>query len=128
MVIDENQYFNPFRTDGLIFGSRVNWTYPQLYTLPDWRTFSGWELHSTFNASGWDFSRVSGIKPDQFVRVFMNWSGSSHEFKLGTAGFKDLKGADINGILKVPAYSSKVLFYSSGSLKNVDDPIYSGPK
>lgn len=123
--IDYNIYFNPFRTDGMIIGSLQS---GGLYkkTLAEWRAMSPWDDNSTLNQNSWMFSDVSGITEDEFVWHFMNWSNTTHQFDLGDCTFKDVDGNNVSSTVTVPPYYSKVLFYASGTLSTVDEPIYKG--
>lgn len=125
MDIDTNYYFNPFRADGVIIGSKNGATITD-YTLANWRTYTGWETNSTYNQASWMFSDVSGIDADEFVWCFINWSSTSHQFDLGNCTFKDVGGNNVSGTVTVEAYYSKILFYASGTLSTVDNPIYKG--
>ncbi len=124
-VIDYNTYHNGFTPSNYMAASRMwnVWT-ETYYTLANWRTFSGFDINSTFNANSWKFSNVTGITADQFVWLFRNRSGSAKVFSLGSAVFKDIAGATVSGTVSVPKYGSRVLFYSSGSLSGVDNPFY----
>ena len=124
-LADSNNYHNPFRTDNLCINSIVS-GYSNYYTLAQWFAISGFEEHSTFNSTGWDYANVSGITQSQFVWVFYNYSSTNHDFNLEAATFKDLTGATIDTTLTLEPFRSKVLFYASGSLVNVDNPIYVG--
>lgn len=125
-IVDSNWYFNPFRyVDQKINKGRYETT--TFYTLAEWYSFIGFDQHSTFNQNNWDWSDVSGITGDQFTWLFSNWSGSTHQFNLGNCTLKDTAGTNVITSVKVPAYSSKVLFYVSGNIFTIDKPFYSGP-
>lgn len=124
MKIQENHYFNPFRKDGKIFGSRVNWELPELLTLQEWQALSGWETGSTVNSVTMGDIPVSGTSPDQRIWLFCNWSDRLHEFSLGSAAFKDLKGNSVMGSLRVAPFSSTVLLHLSGNVRDVDNPVF----
>lgn len=123
--IDYNIYFNPFRTDGDIIGSYESGGLSKK-TLTEWRAMTPWDDNSTLNQSSWMFSDVSGIDESEFVWHFMNWSPTAHQFDLGDCTFKDVNGSNVSGTVTVPPYYSKILFYASGTLSTVEEPIYKG--
>ncbi len=126
VTMNYNDYYTPFRNDNIVFKSlesRPSFVMVD-YTMADWTTFTGWEASSTLNKNNWRFSNVSGITADQFVWLFCNWSPAIHVFSLGSASFRDLDGNILSDSVSVPAYSSRVLFYSSGSLTGLANPIY----
>ncbi len=127
-VLDSNDYYDPFNNSasGYVWMSSVGaptWTFTNR-DLTWVRANTSWEDHGTFNKTSWDFTDVSGITEDEFLQCFINWSSSSHNFDLGSAVFKDLEGVNKSGTFSVPAYSSVVLMYVSGSLSSCDDRIY----
>jgi hypothetical protein len=124
MTINNNYYFNPFRSDSKIIGSRHNWGDKQLYTLAEWGTYIGWELGSTYNQNNWTFDDVTGISEADFTQVFSNWSDASHSFSLGNCVFIDTDGDTVSGSISVGAFDSEVLFYVSGTIGTIDENIY----
>jgi hypothetical protein len=114
--VDSNNYYNPFRTDGLMFRGVVTGGTATNYTLAGWNAFSGFEAHGTSNQSNHFFQDVTGVTASQFVYVFSNWSPSSHTFNLGTTVYESLTGVDTSGSLVVPPYQTRVLFYKSGGV------------
>ena len=125
-VFNYNKYYNPFITNGTLFNSLNSGGTSTYYNITNWKAFTGWELMSTVtdDATGWGWSDVTGISADQFVWVFCNWSSTDHSFDLGNCTFKNLSGSNISGTVSVSPYKSQVLYYASGTLSGVDNPVY----
>jgi hypothetical protein len=122
---NNNKFYNPFLETEHVAGTTV-WGDPVTSrTRSSMYSVLGFELNSTWNSPDWTFQDVSGIYRDEFVWIFYNWSETDHVFSLGSATFKDIpSGTNVDTSITVDPYKSKVLFYVSGSLAGVDNPVY----
>jgi hypothetical protein len=126
--MDSNYYFNPSRADNKLLWYVKNWDIwnPVTYTVLNWYNTQSFERYSTANQNSWTYLNVYGsIAEDDFVWMFINASNISHSFDLGNCVFKELNvaGTEVNTTLTLGAYSTKCLFYKSGTLSQVDDPV-----
>jgi hypothetical protein len=124
-LLDSNDYYNPFGSDLSWLTNSGSPNYTRTYrTLTYARSVSTWEDHSTFNKNSWTFAQTSGITQDQFIWFFVNWSGANHTFSLGSTVFMDLDGNSVSGTFTLAPYKARVLFYVSGGLGGLPNPVY----
>lgn len=126
-VSDYNSFFTPFFTSSEYIGGTYNFSSVTRRSRSGFNSLFGWESHSTWNKSGWDYQQVSGITRDQFVWIYYNWSSAPHYFDLGFASFRlGLDGSVISDSVLVGPYEHKALFYYTGSLDGVENPLFLG--
>lgn len=114
-TIDNNKYFS-YNSGQNFFSFSTFWDNWQYFnTLAAWQTFTGKEASSTlkFNST---MSTTEAV-------MYMNYSSSSHEFDLGTATFRDYDNNVVSGSVTIPAYRSRILYKTGGSLDG-DNPVY----
>lgn len=122
-ISNYNDFFTPFFTSSEHIGGTYNWASVTSRSRAGMNSVLGWENNSTWNKTGHDYQDVTGITRDQFVWIFYS-DTTDHTFSLGTTVFKDVNGTNVSGSITLDAGESRVLFYSSGSLEGVDDPLY----
>lgn len=128
---DSNYYYHPFNERTDMLATLVSWGSFTRRTLTYYRSNYGFENNGRFNNTDWTYQDISGITRDQFVWVFYNWSSTPHDFSLGDATFTipsspGVVSENVNASITVDPYESQVLFYRSGSIAAVDDPIWVG--
>lgn len=114
-TIDNNKYFS-YNSGQNFFAFSNAWDSWQYFTtLAAWRTFTGKEANSElkFNST---MSTTEAV-------MYVNYSGSSHTFDLGTATFRDYDNNVVTGTVIVPKYRSVILYKTGGSLDG-DSNIY----
>jgi len=120
---DYNQFFTPFYTSTEHVGGTYDFSTITHRTRAAFNSLFGWEGSSTWNATGHDYQDVTGITRDQFTWVFYS-DTINHTFDLAGATFENTSGADVTTSLTLDAGEYRVLFYKSGSLTGVDNPVY----
>jgi len=113
-ILDNNKYASAFSS--LIFTHMESWENTVTMNLASWRTGTGQEYNSEFKGS---------TVLSQYYYVFGNWSANVKIFNLGsTAVLQDYDGTIYSGTLTLAPYTTKVLFYISGSTSGMSENLY----
>jgi hypothetical protein len=112
-TIDYNNYVTNV-TDHNLFYMFKNWgEYYLDYTLTEWKA-----------ATVYDDSSVVQNRNVAAVKVFKNWSASSHTFDLGSASYTSVTGVAVNTNVTVRPFYSTILFWASGDSTTADPETY----
>jgi parallel beta-helix repeat protein len=123
--IDYNNYFDPFSSDPNIIYNGKDYSSYWMYSLDEWKPFSGLDQNSTFNKTNWFYKSDLNIPKEDFVLLVTNPTNQEIKYDLR---YRNAEYIDVNGIhysqsINIPAYYSVILFYYKKVLITNSDTI-----
>jgi parallel beta-helix repeat protein len=123
--IDYNNYFDPFSSDPNIINNGKDYSSYWMYSLDEWKSFSGLDQNSTFNKTNWFYKSDLNIPKEKFVLLLTNPSDEeiTYDLRYKAAEYIDINGNHYTRSIKIPAYYSVILFYYRAVEITNDAPV-----
>jgi parallel beta-helix repeat protein len=112
-TVDYNNYFNPFSKEPNIIYYGKDYSSYRMYSLDEWRSYSGLDQKSTLNKTNWFYKSDINIPKEKFVLLLTNPTNQEINYDLRYSGaeYIDVNGIHYNQTIKIPAFYSVILFY-----------------